>query len=358
MAESTDLHVVFDKRMTSIVKGVAIIFMLLLHCYETGDYDLALNLDHSLFSSCYHVFKICIGIFAFLVGYGYAFSKAKDLKYSIKHIIKLLIPFWTILFVFTWPLCFNEVINTDLVMLVYNLFGISSYYNYFSWFVYFFIFAMIVMPFVARFIAHRPVRNTLISIVIAYLLSVAVHEIPSLLNSFGFTVSDIVDNQPLLALFNCLMMTPIMILGFLFAHQGYYEKIKINRVSRFWIVIICVLAIIVVLTLRYFRSAVFAFQLDFFYAPVVIGAVAVFFNAFKCVPVRMALIKMGEVSVYMWFFHALFFTKAVRWFYQPAITIFNDINLVALWTILLTFFASWLIKTIVDKLTVRLITTN
>jgi hypothetical protein len=356
--DSNNHNVVFDKRMTSIVKGVAIVFMLLLHCYEIGNYDVELNLEHSLFSSCYHVFKICIGIFAFLVGYGYAFSQAKDLKYSIKHIEKLLIPFGYILFVFTWPLCFNEVINPDLVMLVYNLFGISSYFNYFSWFVYFFIFAMIVMPFVARFIVHRPVQNAIISIVIAYLLSVAVHEIPSLLNSFGFTVSDIVDNQPLLALFNCLMMTPIMILGFLFAYQGYYEKIKIHRVSRFWIVIICVLAIIVVLTLRYFRSAVFAFQLDFFYAPVVIGAIAVFFNALRCMPVRVMLIKMGEVSVYMWFFHALFFTKAVRWFYQPAITIFNDINLVALWTIILTFFASWLIKTIVDNLTVRLITTN
>jgi hypothetical protein len=48
----------------------------------------------------------------------------------------------------------------------------------------------------------------------------------------------------------------------------------------------------------------------------------------------------------MWFFHALFFTKAVRWFYQPAITFFGDINLVVLWAIILTFFASWLIKNV------------
>lgn len=355
MVDSTNQHVVFDKRTTSIVKGVAIIFMLLLHCYETGDYDIALNLDHSLFSRCYHVFKICIGIFAFLVGYGYAFSQAKDLKYSVKHIIKLLIPFWTIIFVFTWPLCLSEVLNSDVVTLVYNMFGISSYFNYYSWFVYFFIFAMIVMPFVARFIAHRPVRNAVISIVIAYLLAVAVHEIPSLLNLLGFRVSDIIDNQPLLALFNCMMMTPVMILGFLFAHQGYYEKIEIQRLSSIGTLVVCGLMLFIPLVLRSYRSAVFAFQLDFFYAPIVICAIVVFFNKFKCLAFRKVLIKMGEVSVYMWFFHALFFTKAVRWFYQPVITIFSDINLVALWTMILTFFASWLIKTIVDALTVRLI---
>ena len=66
------------------------------------------------------------------------------------------------------------------------------------------------------------------------------------------------------------------------------------------------------------------------------------------------MIKIGELSVYMWFFHALFYTKAVRWFYQPVITIFNDINLVVLWTIILTFFASWLIKSIVDAIYQRI----
>ena len=63
------------------------------------------------------------------------------------------------------------------------------------------------------------------------------------------------------------------------------------------------------------------------------------------------MVKIGEVSVYMWFFHALFYTQAIRWFYQPVITIFNDINLVVLWTIVLTFFASWLIKSIVEAIT-------
>ena len=354
MVEVSRKYVVFDKSMTSIVKGVAIIFMLILHCYETADYDIALNLEHSLFSGCYSVFKICIGIFAFMVGYGYAFSRDKDWKYSVRHIKKLLIPFWTILFVFTWPICFDEVAHDEIKTLIYNLFGISSYYNYFSWFVYFYIFAMIVMPFVSRFIARCPIRNALLIVSLAYILSVGVHECPAMLNHMGVHVSNIIENQPLLALFNSLMMTPVMVLGYLFASQHYFERIDTQRLSAFWTIVLCSLAIVVALSLRYYRSAVMAFQLDFFYAPIVIGSIAVFFNKFQCQPLRRVLKKMGEVSVYMWFFHALFFTQVVRWFYQPAITIFSDINLVALWTIILTFTASWIIKTVVDCLSIKL----
>ena len=88
---------------------------------------------------------------------------------------------------------------------------------------------------------------------------------------------------------------------------------------------------------------------DLFYAPLIIGAIVVFFNKFKCPHFRKTMAKIGEVSVYMWFFHALYYTKAVRWFYQQAITIFHDINLVVLWAIVLTFFVSWLIKSLVDS---------
>ena len=56
----------------------------------------------------------------------------------------------------------------------------------------------------------------------------------------------------------------------------------------------------------------------------------------------------------MWFFHALFYTEATRWFYQPVIRIFDNINLVVLCMIVVTFVASWLLKTVVDQLTLLL----
>lgn len=351
MTGSVSQYVRFDKDMTCIVKGFAIIFMMLLHCYGKSDYSVELDYSNSLFTGWSGMFKICVGMFTFMVGYGYAFSRDKDMKYAWQHIKRLLISFWTILFVFTLPFCYKEVGITDIHILLYNLVGIDSTFNYYSWFVYFFIFAMLVLPFVSRFIDRKPLMNTAIVVIISVLLSVFVHEIPRFMGWFGIQVPDVVDNKPHLASFFSLNMMPPAVLGYLFAHMGYYERLNIGNLSKFWTFILCIAVMALALVLKHFFSPInIPFQFDFFYAPLMIGAIVILFNKFEWKPVRMALIKIGEVSVYMWFFHALYFTHAVKWFYQPAITIFSDINLVVLWAIVLAFFASWLIKSIVDSI--------
>lgn len=356
MMASVSQNVRFDKGVTSIVKGFAIIFMMLLHCYGKSDYSVELDYSHSLFTGWSGMFKICVGMFTFMVGYGYAFAKNKDMTYAWKHIKKLIIPFWTILFVFTLPFCFKEVAGTDLDILLYNLVGIDSRFNYYSWFVYFFIFAMLVMPFVSRYIDRKPVRNMVIVVIITVLLSVFVHEIPRFLGWVGIQVPDIVDNKPHLALFFSLNMMPPTVLGYLFAREGYYERINIGNWSKPRTFVLCVAMMAFALALKHFWSPVYIpFQFDFFYAPLMIGAIVVLFNKFEWKLVRKALMKIGEVSVYMWFFHALYFTHDVKWFYQPTITIFSDINLVVLWAIVLAFIASWLIKSVVDRI-VKLLT--
>ena len=348
-------YVRFDKSITQIVKGFALIFMMLLHCYGRENYDAIIDFSQSLVVPFFHPeFKICVGMFVFMVGYGYSFSIKKDWKYSLQHIKKLLNPFWTILFVFTFPFCFDSVVH-DFKISIYNLFGIDSSFNYYSWFVYFFIFAMVVMPFISRFIDKKPIRNTIIVIVVASLFAVIVHEVHRLFAVFDIMIPNVVDNKPHLAFFNCCMMTPIMSLGYLFAHEGYYERIKVSDKPRLYTFIICLVIILLSFILRHLTSNIHnPFQLDIFYAPLVIGSIVVLFNRFRWTYFRRLMIKIGELSVYMWFFHALFYTKAVRWFYQPVITIFNDINLVVLWTIILTFFASWLIKSIVDAIYQRI----
>lgn len=355
MSNSVSQYVRFDKGMTAIVKAFAIIFMIILHSYVRGAYDKAISYDYFINSGIHGSFKICVGMFTFMVGYGYAFSKTKDWKYSIQHIKKLLTPYWTILFLFSFPVCLNYVLENDLITFIYSLFGITDgmdaiYLNY-SWFVYFFIFAMIVMPFISRFIDKRPVRNTIITVIASLVIGVVFHEIPRFLAFFNIIVPRIAETSLPLALFNCILMVPLTVLGYLFAHERYYEKIRINCMPKGLLLLVCVCIMVLIFYMRsYTYSDHNPFNLDFFFAPLMIGAIAVLFSAFEWHPLRTVLMKVGEVSVYMWFFHALFFTKAVRWFYQPAITVFNDINVVEVWTIVLTFFASWLIKSIVDKL--------
>lgn len=100
----------FGKDKTAIIKGWAILFMIILHCASPGNWDIPLReFENTGLVHFMGTFKLCVGIFTFMVGYGYAFSKTKDLKYSLVHIRKLLIPFWVILFIFTLPVCYNQI---------------------------------------------------------------------------------------------------------------------------------------------------------------------------------------------------------------------------------------------------------
>lgn len=333
----------FDKEMSAVIKGVALIFMVFLHCYGKAQYDVELDYSHAPIYGFFGVFKVCIGLFTFMVGFGYSFSKTKDLKYAVRHITRLLIPFWVILLVLTFPFCWGDVLSCGWKTVLYNMVGIDSHFNNFSWFVYFYIYAMIAMPLISRVIDRSPVLCTIFVTVASTLLMYAVHQ-----------VFDTQDNQPAMALFNCLMMTPVLSLGYLFGHQHYFERINLQRFSRWLCLVLALVVFVTTMWVRRYWWGWNGFQFDFFFVPLLIVSLVVIFNSYELKPLRKALAAVGNVSMYMWFFHALFFTKAVRWFYQPAITIFNDVNLVVVWTILLTFVISWILKRIVDTVMSRL----
>ena len=312
----------FGKDKTSIIKGIAIIFMIIHHCGS---------------GNVFATFKLCVGIFTFMVGYGYAFAKVKDWRYSLQHIKKLLIPFWTILFVFTFPVMYAQGNLGDAKMILLNMFGINSVYNYFSWFVAFFIYAMIVMPLIFRFIDRRPIVWTFVFIIFAYLGEVAVHSIPWWS-----------DNDWTQRLFDCLLCTPGMLLGYLFAREGWYTKVKVP--AHWYVTIAAVLLAVVVLVLRHYVGSIAGFNLDFFYAPMFILPVLIIFNQYKLSLLTKILMALGNVSVYMWFFHALFFTKSVSDIYQPLVMVSDSLWIVIPWTIIITYICSWIIQYIVINL--------
>lgn len=334
-------HFLFDKNMTSIIKGIGMILMMCLHCYNV-EYYYGASMDwHLSFDKLGLGFQLCIGIYTLMVGYGYAFSKTKDWKYGVKHIWKMLLPYYVVLFIFTVPFAMTEIKDRGISNFLFNLVGLEGNLNYFNWFIYLYIYLMILLPWVSKAIKRYPVISALLICVVAYGIEVLVHQ-------FLF---DKMDDWAMKFVYNCLRYTPVAVLGLLFSQEKYYERMRMVKLPAWLLGIGAALVIIVVLLLAGKMTLVMGFQLDFFYVPVLIGAVVVLFNKCKLEPLRQALKKIGDVSVYMWFFQALFFTKCVSWFYQPAITIFKDINLVVLWTMLITFMASLILKTVVDTIT-------
>lgn len=136
-------HIVFDKQKTSIIKGLAIVMMILLHCFGgQGWYDSHIPaMDNARLVSFMGAFKFCVAIYAFMVGYGYNFAKNKDLRYSFLHIAKLLIPAWVIIVLFSFPVA--HTLNPEIA--IKNLFGINSSLHWLSWFIYFYIASILLI---------------------------------------------------------------------------------------------------------------------------------------------------------------------------------------------------------------------
>lgn len=329
----------FGKDKTAIIKGFAIVFMIILHCGDQGWYSETIPAfsTHSTLPRYFSIFKLCVGIFTFMVGLGYAFAKKKDLRYSFTHIKKLLFSFWTILFVFTVPVIIAKGEWRGFNFLLLNAFGINSEWNWTSWFVAFFIYAMIVMPFISRIIDKKPIVGASAMILLTYGIGVIIHEVVPNYSSNDWTQR----------LFDCMLTSPTMILGYLFAHERWFCKVK---VPKHWsMVSLSILLVIAVFVMRFFLGAVAAFNFDFFYAPLFIFAILVIFNLCRLPLLTKVMTTLGNVSVYMWFFHALFFTGVVRSTYQPFIMVSHSLFIIVPWTILLTFCCSWVIKKTVNK---------
>ena len=332
-------YVRFDRNMSSIVKGFAILFMIKLHSYGQGLYEVPLNYDHA-FWFAHDGFNICVGIFAFMVGFGYAFSKTKDLKYAWQHIKKLYIPYITIFLLFILPTCYKEFFASGWDMMAYTLTGLDFSFYYYNWFIYVFIYAMLVMPAISRFIDKKPLRNSVIAIIAFYFLEVFSH----------FFIMPYLNKTWHFFLFNCLTLTPIILLGYLFAHEHYYERIRIDKLPKILVAVVCVLALVAMIyadsLLRVGAGIVF----EFFYAPIAIGAIVILFSKFELKYLRKVMIKLGWASMYMWFLQALVHTPIVRQVYQPIVTIFSDVNLVVIWTAIVLFIAAWLLRSVIDYL--------
>ena len=90
------MNIVISKDKTTILKGVAILFMILHHVFIKEFYiEQPEILSSSVAVRMQIAMKMCVGIYTFIIGYGFWFSKS----YVFGHIGKLLRQYW-IVFVF------------------------------------------------------------------------------------------------------------------------------------------------------------------------------------------------------------------------------------------------------------------
>ena len=185
-------YINFGPDKSQILRGLAIIFMITLHNDTLPE------------------FKICVPIFTFLVGYGYAFAKEKNLRHGLKRMWHLLSHFWLILLglflpVAIWKGGYEPTIGNVLL----NMFGLESNLNWYSWYIYFYIFAMLAMIPASRLIQRFKLPALGALIVVSLGLCAAIHLIP-----------DWSSNVWLQAIHDCLLCSPLRYTGVYLAEGG------------------------------------------------------------------------------------------------------------------------------------------
>lgn len=351
MTSTANLH--FTRNYTQIIKGIAIIFMIILHVGGAGaTYDVPIRTlaSYPIIGFLHPSFKLCVGIFTFMIGYGYAFAKVKDWRYSAKHIWALLKVFWLILLVVTIPSIIaigggNSLAANGLEDFVQNLFGVSESLNWYSWFVALYIFCMIILPLLSHLLDTRPILATISLAIAFYIAEVIIHSLPVWQS-----------NKWLLSLFNNCMLMPTVLLGYYFAKQKIFQKI---RIPRHWSMALIGIILIAVALIGYaICGSVAGFSLYVIYSPLAILGILIIFNSTKLTITTKILTSLGNLSVYMWFMHALYFTDIVRAIYQPFILISDNIFIITLWTILLTYACSLILKWAFDTVVNSISKTN
>lgn len=234
-----NIQITFGKDKTAIIKGFAIVFMILLHVFGGAGWyedDIPMNHNKELIRFM-HSFQICVGIFVFMIGYGYAFCKNKDFHYSAKHVKRLLTVFWTILFIFSVPTSISTLYNAEvggMRMILLNMFGIDETICWVSWFVFLYIWAMIVMPFGGRMIDRKPYLQFIVLTGLSLVAQVAIWYF---VDNFNYRAG-------WHTLFVCFMWTPTILLGYLVAKYELFQKI---RLPNHWSVSLAAIVIVAVI---------------------------------------------------------------------------------------------------------------
>ena len=325
-----------DRLMSRKIKGIAICLMVLLHIFSRDWYIEGAPVWSEYIYKFSAVFKICVGIYAFLTGYAYFYS-TKTVKYGMKKICSLLEHYWFQLFLIFIPIACVSGWKLTTKKLLVNMFGISPNINFFAWYVYFYVFCMLTMPLWCKILRFNFQIDCVIASAIPYIIEVFLHSLP--IYGDSVIVSD---------LFNCFLYMPCVLIGFLFAKHNVFERVRKKLPNN---IIIYLGLVIMILLLRLKCSSVFGFCMDVFYVPCMVYSQDRILTKLKSVKIiSNPLTILGKFSTEIWFFHAVFFSTYLKDYFQWILWIVNNPVLVFLLCMTLSLGASIVINRLILEL--------
>ncbi|MCJ8009136.1 acyltransferase [Lederbergia wuyishanensis] len=341
----------FTKSDMNMTKGVAILFMLLLHLfcrkeinglYETFIYinDVPLLYYFSLFGDA------CVPMYCFASGYGLYTSYKKTENYNVKknlfRITKLLTNFWIILFLFVAIGFFAgnaEKYPGSITEFSLNFFVLSNSYNGAWWFLQTYIILVLVSPLIFKMIIKY--NSFLLLIIVGFIYFVSyVQRIKHILDFSDYPVVLSIVNATVLVGTSLLPF----IIGSIFAKEKIYSKFhqKMNGLPhKNTISVIGILLLIVIHSI--YESMIIA--------PITGIIFICFFNVMnKKDRIKKVLNYFGNHSTNIWLTHMFFYmTMFSELTFAPKYPIF-----IYAWLIVLCLMSSYLIKVIFNPISIQI----
>lgn len=183
----------------------------------------------------------------------------------------------------------------------------------------------------------------MVSILLCYMVEVMLHTIPN------WDVMPLVHN-----LFIFFSTFPLIVVGYQCGQWNQEGRLPDWFEGKKQLVLsLCVVA--AVMLLKSFDLNTFGFCIQVFYTPFLIFALVGIFNGFAMTRLKSFLVNVGDLSMYMWFLHAIFFTTTVNAYTKYLV--FGPIHnyfYTLIMTFVLTYAGSWIIKKLLSPIIIRI----
>jgi surface polysaccharide O-acyltransferase-like enzyme len=337
-----------SKNDTKVLKGIAIMLMLLLHLFArkevNGLYEALPTLNGVPF--LYYLVLLgddCRPIYLFLSGYAFYIivNKQNDsiLIKNLKRIVKLMINYWIVFLLFV-PLAFvigktDRFSNINQNELFLNILGFSNSYNGAWWFLKIYIIIVLFSPILINLVKKFNYLTLIFISGTIYFLSY-IQRFKEII-AFG-------DNEVVLMIINTLVLLGTsqfsFMIGSIFAKEKVYSKIHQRFHNIKYKNFLCIVGIFSLIVIHTFiESAIIA--------PLNGIMFIIFFTLMnKSNPIKNTLTFLSNHSTNIWLTHMFFY-----------MTIFPELTfapkypvLIYIWLLALCIVSSYLIKSIYDPI--------
>lgn len=322
---------------TKMVKGMAIILMLIHHLFAFPDrihFDyiyIAFISGNGIELIIGRFGKICVGMFLFLSGFGiykqYYNNEKNIISIILKKLKGLYINYWLVFIIFI-PIRFF-FLNKQFILseFIDNIVGYSSSYNKEWWFFAVYILLIITFPLSVKIINNNSVYEILKIIVIAVVIRTI---IPVLVkNPIMIDFSKTVFYKELYLM---LQWLPCFLMGIAFAKIGLFSKLKKffidNKLDN---IVVHMIIFIGIIYIRYRNNNDRAF--DYLLVPMFIFSII---NIIKTCRLNKIFSYLGKHSTNMWLVHSFF-----CYYYFQQLVFYPKISvIIILWLIILSVISS------------------